>query len=153
MRYLPTIIHVDRDYAALLAQVVPVVALALGFEIRSMARRLRVMDGRPVAAWRRSVLLYLCTILIVLAFAEIRALAIVAGNDFLDSWTMMFILAIVVAFMAPAIDAVAEAFPPSFRPHPVRNLRDPETRLLALGQFGALTIVLLSLMLVLATVG
>jgi hypothetical protein len=141
---------VTRDYAALLAQVVPVVALALGFEIRSMAERIRTTDEKPVPPWRRSLLLYLCTTLLVLAFVEVRALAVVAGDAFIRSWTYIFVLAIVVAFMAPTFDALSEASP--IKRGDIRSLGDPQKRPEILTTLAAVIVMLFSLIAVLGTI-
>ncbi|MEV4660216.1 hypothetical protein [Micromonospora sp. NPDC049301] len=138
-----------RDYAALLAQVIPVVALALGLEIRSMASRIRAAK-KPVRNWRGMLLIYMCVALFVLACAEIRVLAVVAGDTFIRSWTLMLIFAIIVAFMAPAFDALSEVLP--MKRGDIRHLRDPRKRPLILLGYAALALTLFGVLAVLATI-
>ncbi|MFF5054016.1 hypothetical protein ACFY1S_12625 [Micromonospora sp. NPDC000663] len=102
----------SREYAELLAQVIPVVALALGFEIRSLAKRIRESGSKPVPNWQRNLLFQLCIILVVLALGEMRALSVVAGDGFVGSFTVTLVLAITAAFVAPLFDAIKESMPP-----------------------------------------
>ncbi|GLZ57302.1 hypothetical protein Misp05_08780 [Micromonospora sp. NBRC 107095] len=76
-----------------------------------MTARIRGSQAERVPSWRRSALFFLCASLLVLAIVEVRALAVVAGANFVRPWTVMFILAIMVAFVAPALDALPEASP------------------------------------------
>ncbi|MCM0675089.1 hypothetical protein NCC78_10360 [Micromonospora phytophila] len=112
------------NYAELLAQVVPVVAIALGLEIRSMADRIRATGDASV--WRRGLLLNLSVALLVLTFVEMKALAVVAGDDFLNTWTYVLIAAIVTAFLAPVFDALPASSLPGW--NEVRNLSKTKGR-------------------------
>jgi hypothetical protein len=71
----------NREYASLLAQVVPVIAIAVGLEIRAITARIRSAGGEAaVSDWVHTLLLYLCMTLLVLGVVEIRALAVVGGG-------------------------------------------------------------------------
>ncbi|MFI5712926.1 hypothetical protein [Kribbella sp. NPDC051620] len=98
----------SREYASLLAQVVPVIAIALGIEIRAIIARIRDIGRENVPTWRLSTLVYLGFTLLVLGIVEICALAVVAGDFFTQSWTWFLALAILVAFIAPIFDAASE---------------------------------------------
>src|SRR4051812_42414775 len=96
------------DYAALLAQVVPVVAIALGLEIRSLAGRVRAAEPKRPPDMRRIVLVLLVSNVFVLACVEVRALAVASGDGFSRDWAWVLAFAIFVAFLAPAVDAWRE---------------------------------------------
>lgn len=107
---------VNANYAGLLAQVVPVIAIALGIEMRSLAARIRE-TGNPAQAstWQRSTLLTLSITLLMLACIEVKALSVVAGPNFHSTWATVVIGGIAVAFLAPTLDTLSQVGLPSKR--------------------------------------
>ncbi|WP_285663355.1 hypothetical protein [Actinorhabdospora filicis] len=113
-----------KEYAALLAQVIPVIALAAAIELRSLVRRYERLrkeamstqapEGEPgdravrqvvtgVLAWA------LCAVLPVLAVSEVRVISVVAGHNVASSVgpvsEQVLTNAIAAVFMLPAIGA------------------------------------------------
>jgi len=98
---------VSKEYATLLAQVIPVLALALGLEIRAIVGRMKqsVDAGEPIRPFRSGALLgALGVILAFLGGIEIQALSIVAGSGFWSDLTVP--LATGFVFLAPMPGAV-----------------------------------------------
>jgi hypothetical protein len=101
--------NVPKDYAALIAQVVPVLAIALGLETRSRVRLLKAAipkEYNPDKKFdrERNVVLYLALGLLFLAIIEVRSLHEVAGSaSVVSQWVIG--AAVVTAFLAPALDA------------------------------------------------
>jgi hypothetical protein len=100
---------VSKEYATLLAQVIPVLALALGLEVRAIVARMtrRADAEEPISPYRAGALTgALGVALAFLAGIEIRALYIVAESD--QFWpNMAFVpLATAVVFLAPIPGAI-----------------------------------------------
>ena len=104
--------RVSKEYATLLAQVVPVLALALGLELRAIVGRTKeraaavdATDDSNPGFWHGASLGILGFILTLLAGIEIRALYVVAGPDgFWNDLTVPLTTAIV--FLAPVAVAL-----------------------------------------------
>lgn len=129
----------SKDYAALLAQVIPVIALALGLELRSALARFtadQAADSRPRRRTAASGLrvreprskepardqyymitaMWIC--ILVLAFLEIKALSVVAGHSLEEEWEFILAGAILVAFLSPVANAILRT---SFLRHETRD--------------------------------
>lgn len=103
-----------KEYAALLAQVIPILALAAAIELRSLVRRYeRLRDEAEDLRVQRivtgAIAWTLCTVLPVLAVGEVRAISAVAGRNVASSAgplsEQVLINAIAAVFMLPAIGA------------------------------------------------
>ena len=106
----------SKDYAALVAQVIPVFALALILEMRSVVERFvksandRMAQGDPLRTTATGTVAWftvLATVQLLLAGAELRALAVVEGSHaFWDTLTLP--VAIVLVVTTPIVINVYE---------------------------------------------
>ncbi|WP_433315926.1 hypothetical protein [Micromonospora chersina] len=97
-----------RDSAALIAQVIPVVAIALGLEIRSSVASMKETDlaaSGKLDFWRLYPILVQLYMLVVLALAECEVIQVVLADGAEPGWLWVLRLAIVIAFLAPMADA------------------------------------------------
>jgi hypothetical protein len=111
------------DFAALLSTVIPIAALALGIEVRSLTGRLVELVGKlretmnEEGSFRDNIsrvidafygTFILCLLLVFLAAAETRVLYMAGGFAYEDAPTLLTLIAfgLVLAFLAPAFEAV-----------------------------------------------
>lgn len=106
-----------KEYATLLAQVIPILALAAAIELRSLVRRYErlrqdaesTQDLRVRRIVTGTIAWALCTVMPVLALGEVRAVSAVAGRNVASSAgplsEQVLINAIAAVFMLPAIGA------------------------------------------------
>jgi hypothetical protein len=98
---------VTRESAALIAQVIPVVAIALGLEIRSAAKGLQsVTLTENEDYWRLYPIFAQLAMLVVLSIAECAVMQVVISDGPEPGWFWVLRTAIVIAFLAPMADAV-----------------------------------------------
>jgi hypothetical protein len=112
------------NYATLLAQLIPVIALAVGFELRASTLRFEQQfthhDSRDSAMQIGVVIVVMCLVQTILTTAEVYVLTIARGETFRPmslvwnpgGWqhggplSTILSTAIEIAFLAPAIEAL-----------------------------------------------
>lgn len=101
-----------KDYAGLLAQVVPVMAIAIGLEIRSRVPHLRraIKKIKRVEnssfSRERSIIIVLTFVAYLLAVVEIKALNTVSSTSATTTAQLLVDAGVLIAFLAPAYDGV-----------------------------------------------
>ncbi|MEU4241042.1 hypothetical protein [Actinoplanes sp. NPDC026619] len=129
----------SKEYASLLAQVIPVIVLALGLELRSSLARFtanRANGSRPTYRMKASglrvrqpisrrptpeqdhLIFAMWLSILVLAFVEIKALSVVAGHSARSMWEFVLEVAILIAFLSPVVNAIVRT---SFLRHETRS--------------------------------
>jgi hypothetical protein len=111
----------SRESAAVIAQVIPVIALALALQLRAVGRALGRQrfdwTDRDVA-WKFYPTIIQAVALVVLAIAECQALAQATSDSPQPWWFWLLQVAVVVTFMTPVLDAassITRSFPDSQR--------------------------------------
>ncbi|MGK8556290.1 hypothetical protein [Nocardia gipuzkoensis] len=96
------------EYATVLAQVIPVLALAIGLEVRSLAqaRAEAAKTRQPGTDWRSGVIAGMAFVQVYLGFAEFAALETIAEGSMSVSHGILIALAIAVTFGSPVISAI-----------------------------------------------
>jgi hypothetical protein len=103
-----------REYAALLAQVIPVVALALVLELRTFAKRFMrlaksgALGGRgPLPAIPVAVMFFTCIIAPLLAPAESVALHVVRAQQSEDIFDIALGCLVFIPIFVPVVDVMS----------------------------------------------
>ncbi|WP_162794729.1 hypothetical protein [Nonomuraea lactucae] len=105
-----------KEYAALLAQVIPVVALAIAIEARALAKRSAelylVRDEKTDGSHQGVGVLLMAMAQIVLTVGEVRALAVVRGPVLTsEDWlSAALVVGIACAFLVPVGESVLRVF-------------------------------------------
>ncbi|MEV4691347.1 hypothetical protein AB0K27_09525 [Micromonospora echinospora] len=98
-----------KEFGALLAQVIPVVALALGLELRHLAREAldeasTLRKDRTLAVHFLATLGVMGIALLALAVLENASIAAAAQDAAADGWLFILYLGVIIAFCAPVVD-------------------------------------------------
>lgn len=98
-----------KEFGALLAQVIPVVAIALGLELRHLAREAideaqTLRTDRTLAVHFLATLGVMATALLSLAVLENASIAAAAQNAATRGWLFVLYLGVIIAFCAPVVD-------------------------------------------------
>lgn len=101
-----------KDYATLLAQVIPVLALAIGLEVRSAATRVNRSRTRNLLVLFVGVLWF---VQVSLAVIEFKALSVVHGRATPMDYELPLVAGIGVAFLAPILEASVRLLAPTLK--------------------------------------
>lgn len=98
-----------KEFGTLLAQVIPVVALALGLELRHLAREAldevsTLREDRALAVHFLATLGVMAVALLSLAVLENASIAAAAQNAASQGWLFVLYIGVIIAFCAPVVD-------------------------------------------------
>ena len=105
---------VDKDYAALVAQVIPVAGLALGLELRSLTQSVRRRRGEAEFVDLPTEITVGALGLIaspILAAGELAALWVVEGRTSLSPFDVSLGWVLATVFLLPATEFASEILP------------------------------------------
>jgi hypothetical protein len=111
----------SRESAAVIAQVIPIIALALALELRSISKPLEEEKFDPRAGdgwWRFYPVLVQAATMVVLAVAECNVLGQAISDGPQPGWFWVLRIAVVIIFLSPvrdAVDSARKSFPDSER--------------------------------------
>jgi hypothetical protein len=100
-----------RDTAALLAQIIPIMGLGLGLEIRSFGPQLLEFTRSHLGSYRLSAFRFgygvLCIIPPTLGAVEAKVVYLAVGpGDWIRTWGTMFLASIVIIFSVPGVQGL-----------------------------------------------